>query len=116
MQCTEHQSGTAGQKQQPSRSNLRALVGLNIALLIVLGAVTFGAAVNAQARGRGEYTMVAGGVPGADADAIYITDVANQEMIVMVFNHQTKTLDGVAYRNLAADTASVIRGRTRPGN
>src|SRR5688572_12242603 len=85
--------------------NLRALIALNAVLLIVLGVVTFNSAAGAQARGRGEYTMVAGGLPQVDGDGIYIVDVANQEMIIMAYNQQTKTLDGVAYRNLANDAA-----------
>ena len=34
---------------------IRGLLVLNVALLIVLGAVTFGASVQGQARGRGEF-------------------------------------------------------------
>ena len=60
--------------------------------------------------------MVAGGGSGTDAAIIWIVDVANQEMIAMTFNHNTKVLDGVGYRNLAGDAQTVIRGRTRPGN
>jgi hypothetical protein len=90
---------------------------LNAALLAVLGIVAFGSAAGAQARGRGEYTMVAGGVPGTDSAALYIVDVANQEMIIMTYNQQTKVLDGVGYRNLAADAANAARGRSgRPSN
>lgn len=99
--------------RRPS-SSLRGLLALNVALLMVLAAVTFGAAVSGQARGRGEYTMVAGGVSGTDAAAIYIVDVANQEMITMVYNSNTKVLEGIGYRNLQADAAAVQRGRNRP--
>lgn len=99
-----------------SAGGLRGLIALNAALLLVLAAVTFGSTATAQNRGRGEYTMVAGGVPGSDAAAVYIVDVTNQEMIVMTWNNTTKLMDGVAYRNLAADTATVLRGRTRPAN
>lgn len=100
---------------QPAR-NLRGLWALNIALLIVLACVTLGGSLQAraQARGRGDYTMVAGGVNGSDVAAVYIADVANQEIIAMVYNQQTKVLDGIGYRNLAADAASVQRARTRP--
>jgi len=102
----------------PARTNLRGLWALNIALLAVLAAVTLGgslqARAQAQARGRGDYTMVAGGVNGSEVAAVYIADVANQEIIAMVYNQQTKVLDGLGYRNLAADAASVQRGRTRP--
>lgn len=95
-------------------STLRGLIVLNAALLIVLAGVTFGASVNGQSRNRGEYTMVAGGVQGSDGAAVHIVDVANQEMITMAYNPNTKVLDGVGYRNLMADAASVGRGRSRP--
>jgi hypothetical protein len=97
-------------------SRMRGLIALNAALLVVLAAVTFGSAVWAQGRGRGEYTMVSGGVVGVDSAAVYIVDVANQEMVIMTYNQQTKTLDGVGYRNLAQDAAAVVRGRGRPTN
>jgi uncharacterized protein (UPF0333 family) len=93
---------------------LRGLIALNAALLVLLGVVTFGSIAYGQARGRGEYTMVAGGAQGADAQVIYIVDVANQEMIAVVFNPNAKTLEGVGYRNLAADAGSLVRARQRP--
>jgi hypothetical protein len=101
-----------------SRTTLPGLLTLNAALLIVLALVTFGATVKAQpaARGRGEYTMVAGGGSGTDAAIIWIVDVANQEMIAMMYNHNTKVLEGVGYRSLAADAIAVNRRGTRPGN
>ena len=99
------------------RGSTRGLLALNALLLIILAAMTYGASALAQARGRGEYTMVAGGLPNVDGDGIYIVDVANQEMIIMAYNQQTKTLDGVAYRNLAADASNAARNRSgRPGN
>lgn len=101
----------------PARGRMPGLIVLNGVLLVLLALVTFGSSVDAQqARGRGEYTMVAGGGSGTDAAIIWIVDVANQEMIAMTFNHNTKVLDGVGYRNLAADATSVIRGRARPTN
>lgn len=90
--------------------NIRGLIALNGALLAVLAAVTLGAAVHGQGRNRGDYTMVSGGVPGTNASAVYIVDVTNQEMIAMVYNPNTKVLDGIAFRNLAADANSVRRG------
>ena len=100
------------------RSVLRGLLLLNAVLLIVLALVTFGSAVKAQPapRSRGEYTMVAGGGSGTDASIIWIADVANQELIAMTYDHNNRVLDGVGYRNLAADAASVVRGRPRPSN
>jgi len=104
--------------RRSARSSLRGLIALNIALLIVLAAVTFGASVHgaAQNRGRGEYTMVAGGGSGTDASIIWIVDVSNQEMIAMMYNPNTKVLDGVGYRSLSADAASITHGRMKPSN
>ena len=95
--------------------NTRALLALNAALLLLLAAVTFAPAVSAQARGRGEYTMVAGGVNGLQSSALYVVDTVNQELIVLGYDASTKRLDGIGYRNLAADSAEWMRGRTRPG-
>jgi hypothetical protein len=99
------------------RSGLRGLLVLNVVLLALLALVTFGSGAGAQsARGRGEYTMVSGGANGTDAGIIYIVDVANQEMIAMTYNSNTKVLDGVGYRNLATDANNVVRSRARPSN
>ena len=63
----------------PSQSsNYRGLIVLNAVLLVVLGAVTFGARVQAQNRIRGDYTMVAGGVNGANSDDLSIRKAQRQ--------------------------------------
>lgn len=103
------------QAAQPRANPIRGLIALNAALLIILAVITFSSIAKAQARGRGEYTMVAGGVPGSDSAAIYIADVSNQELVIMTYNPQTKVLDGVGYRHLAQDAANVARNR-RPSN
>ncbi len=102
-----------GDSEGPSLSGLLAL---NAALVALLAAVTFGANVDAQGRPRGEYTMVGGGVKGAESSAVYIVDTVNQEMLAVTYNQPEKSLEGIAYRNLAGDAASVQRARTRPGN
>jgi hypothetical protein len=95
--------------RRPGR--LWGLLALNAALLVILGAVTFGAHAEAQLRSRGEYTMVAGNVKGASAAAVFIVDTVNQELAVVAYNPQTKQLDGVGYANLAQDAARLIRTR-----
>jgi hypothetical protein len=92
-------------------SPVRGLVVLNASLLAVLAAVTFGPAADAQQRSRGDYTMVAGGVNGAEAAAVYVVDTTNQEMMVVTYDHNTKQLDGIGFRSLAEDTATLLRGR-----
>jgi hypothetical protein len=114
MEQTTQASNDSPQRRPLS---LRGLLALNAALLAVLALVTFapGNHAGAQAaRGRGEYTMVAGGVPGIDSAGIYIVDVANQEMVIMAYDQQKKTLDGIGYRSLAGDAAQ--RRTNRPTN
>lgn len=99
-----------------SRSRIRGLIVLNGLLLAALAAVTFGSSVHAQNRNRGEYTMVSGGANGALGAATYVVDVQNQEMIAITLNPQTKLVEGIGYRNLNADAASVMKSHTRPAN
>ncbi len=94
--------------------SLRGLIVLNAALLTALAAVTLGPTSTAQPRLRGEYTMAAGGVNGLQAAAAYIIDVTNQEMIAITYDPSSKSLQGMGYRNLAVDAATVTR--RRPGN
>ena len=105
-----------GKETKPTKAtrgpgSMRGLLALNAALLMILGAVTFGSGAEAQMRSRGEYTMVAGNAKGSAASVVYIVDTVNQEMAVVTYNTQTKTLDGVGYANLAQDAARLIRGR-----
>jgi hypothetical protein len=95
--------------QARPRSNLRALVALNAALLMILAAVTFGGSAGAQRRVPGEYTMAAGGANGTESSAVYIIDVANQEMMAVTYDHQTGTLQGIGFTDLAVDAASKLR-------
>ena len=93
------------------RSTLPALLAINAALLVVLGVVTFTPAATAQARSRGTYTMAAGGVRGTDADAVYIVDTTNQELIAITYDPNTQQIVGIGYRSLAVDIEQGGRGR-----
>ena len=97
--------------QNSQTTSLRSLVLLNAALLAVLAVVTFAPSADAQQRARGEYSRVAGPVPGVDGSAVYIVDTINQEMMVVAFTQSNKRLEGVGYRNLAQDAASLVRGQ-----
>lgn len=92
--------------------SLRPLILLNVALLIVLGAVTFSASSDAQPRARGDYTMVAGDVRGTSAGAVYVVDVRNQEMMVIAYNNSEHRLEGIAYRNLRRDFDAMMGDST----
>ena len=98
----------------PSARSPRGLLLLNGALLAVLAAVTFGAIAHAQFRVPGEYTMVGGSIIGWQAGVIYVRDVRNEELVAITYDHNTKKVEGVGYRNLAADMQTVLR--RRPGN
>jgi hypothetical protein len=89
----------------------RGLIALNVALLVVLGAVTLAPATHAQrgtgaGRARGQYTMVAGKVTGGNSHAVYVVDASNQELLAMLWSQTGKGLDVVGYRDLRADTTA----------
>jgi hypothetical protein len=95
-----------------SRSTIRPLLLLNLALLIVLGAVTFGAHSNAQ-QARGDYTMAAGDARGTSSGVVYIVDTRNQEMVAVSYDGVNNQFMGIAYRNLRRDMEAV-RARQAP--
>lgn len=82
---------------------LRGLLVLNVLLLGLLAAVTFAPSADAQNRARGKYIMAAGGVKGVQSNAVYVVDEVNQELMAITYNHNTKRLEGIGYRNLAYD-------------
>ena len=99
-----------GPADRPAGRRLLALITVNAGLLILLGIVTFNRPAEAQMRVRGDYTMVGGGVQGANSAAIYIVDTVSQELIALSYEPNAKTLIGIGYRNLAADEAALSRG------
>jgi hypothetical protein len=106
---------TESNSPAPRPPAMRALVVLNAVLIGLLAAVTLGPAVNAQARSRGSYAMVAGGVNNLQSSAVYIVDAVNQELMVVSYDATTRSLNGVAYRNLASDAADASRSRPHAG-
>ena len=100
-------------RHRPS-SNIAALIALNAVLIGLLAAVTFAPSVSAQGRARGAFTMVAGGANNSQSSVVYIVDTVNQEMTVMTYDSASRTVRGIAYRNLAADAANQL-GRVRAG-
>ncbi|MEZ6243919.1 MAG: hypothetical protein R3B57_12855 [Phycisphaerales bacterium] len=86
---------------------MRALVALNACLLVVLALVTAAPRALAQAgvrRPPGTYAMVGGEPASGNANAVYVLDTANRELIVLRWNNSTNQLEGVGYRDLRADT------------
>ena len=80
---------------------------------MTIALVTLAPRAEAQLRPRGSYIMVAGGVAGAPADALWIVDTVSQEMIALTYDPNQKELQGIGYRNLMADAAVVTRSPSR---
>ena len=95
---------------------IACLVLLNLALLAVLGAVTFlpGSEANAGSgvEGRGKYIAVSGHIQGDKTPVIWVMDQATQELVAVQFESQANQFKSLGYRNLTQD-AMAIR-RTRP--
>lgn len=90
-------------------TNLRALLLLNAALLLVLAGIMFGPVADAQQRARGDYTMIAGRSAGTQSSAVYIVDAVNQEMVIVTFNPSINEMEGVTYRNIGADVQQLMQ-------
>jgi hypothetical protein len=100
----------------------RGLIILNMALLMVLAAVTLAPESGAQQRGggggigtnpgagvgraRGDYTMVSGRVTGGSSNAVYVVDANNQELLSLLWNQSGRGLDVIGYRDLHADATA----------
>ncbi|HYE60775.1 MAG TPA: hypothetical protein VD997_02165 [Phycisphaerales bacterium] len=94
----------------------RGLIAINAALLATLGAITFAPLATAQpgvgaGRARGQYTMVSGRTMSGGADAVYIIDSSNQELIALRWDTGKQSLMGLGYRNLSGDGATAPPGR-----
>lgn len=71
------------------------LIALNVGLVAVLGAVTLSqgsASAQPGDRPRGDYTMVSGQILGNVADAIYIVDSNNQEVMALSWDSSRKSM------------------------
>jgi len=87
----------------------RALVALNAGLLAVLALVTAVPRADAQAgvrRPPGTYALVGGEPPGGNANAVYVLDSANRELIVLRWNNSINQLEGIGYRDLRTDAVA----------
>ncbi len=93
----------------PGKPSVRTLAVVNGALILALGLLMLSTPATAQpggaARVRGEYTVVAGKTSsGGSNSAVYILDAANREMIAVRWDQGRKSLIGIGYRNLDADS------------
>ncbi|MEN0019348.1 MAG: hypothetical protein AAF747_00530 [Planctomycetota bacterium] len=81
---------------------IAANIGLGVALLAVLWSPPMSQAQPGN-RAPGEYALVGGETRGGDADAIWVIDATNQEMLVLRYNDSRHELQGIGYRDLDAD-------------
>ncbi|MEM9064852.1 MAG: hypothetical protein AAGB51_05120 [Planctomycetota bacterium] len=97
----------------------RSLLGLNALLACVLallwlappgGSPRAVAQTSDEERARGRYTLVGGRLPAGNADAVWILDSVNQEIIGVRWDSSRGRLDGLGYRNLN-DDLGVREGR-----
>ncbi len=94
------------------------LIGLNVALLAVLGIVTFmssgpaGAQPDDAAAGRqrGDYTAVSGRMQGGNT-VVYIFDAANQELVALNWNRNNSVFEPIGFRSLIDDKKFMNRPR-----
>jgi hypothetical protein len=95
------------------RHRHKGLITLNVLLLVALAAVSLApdaGAQNAADRPRGSYTIATGDLRGANADAIFIIDSSNQEVVAMRYSESAKSLEGIDYAPL---TPAANRGGAR---
>ncbi|MBL8874570.1 MAG: hypothetical protein JNM86_02105 [Phycisphaerae bacterium] len=87
----------------------KQLVGLNLALAGALAGFWFLSSASAQpanpgsGRGRGEYLMIASGIPGSNANNVQILDVSNQELLTLRFDQGRRAYVVNGYRSLGGD-------------
>ena len=96
----------------PQRSQaIGWLVGVNVALALLLGAAVLAPQAIAQQgtqRPRGQFIVLGGEINTGQADAAYIVDTANQDMVVVRFGGGNQGLEGIGYRDLTADQNTEI--------
>ena len=107
MDYQPNSKGAHGPAPWHASRRVRALAGLNAALLLALGAVAVAPAARGQAPGEprnaGRYIIVGGALNAGDANAAYIIDTVNAEMIAMRWNDSRRRYEGLGYRNLRED-------------
>ncbi|MGD9690631.1 MAG: hypothetical protein AB7K52_13180 [Phycisphaerales bacterium] len=100
---------------------LAGLVRLNVLLALALAAAIVipalfsrglePAALAQSVRPRGQYLLVSGRLNGMPANAIYVFDTANQELVALKWEPSRNDLIGLGYRNVADDAKTAGGGR-----
>lgn len=83
----------------------RGLLMLNASLVVALGYVTLAPSVVAQSSDRrpGEYIVAGGEMKGQNANAFFILDTENLEMLGIVFDANRKRVDKAVWHSLVED-------------
>lgn len=92
-----------------NRKSLGGLIVLNVALIFVLGLLSFAPTTAEAQLGRGaggDYIMVGGRVQGKINSTVYITDLNTGTMIAVNYDQSARALTPVGGRNLSADFAA----------
>ena len=110
-EMNEQDQSAQSRKFKRGPKKWRGLVGLNLVLLGVLGAVSFSPGAGAQSsaghsRVRGDYSIVGGASISGVSSVIYVVDTANGELIALSWNDSSKSLEGIGYRDLRIDASS----------
>ncbi|HPO92862.1 MAG TPA: hypothetical protein PL072_05250 [Phycisphaerales bacterium] len=92
----------------------RRLIALNVLLLAGLAVATLAGHVSAQpragtplsgtaARSRGDYAVVPGRTQSGNADAVYVLDATNQDILALSWDRNKDRFSIIGYRSLAND-------------
>ena len=90
------------------RRQRKVLIGINAGLLMAAGAVHWAASpglAQDDNRSRGSYMLIGGEIQGGDANAIYVLDTINEELIAVRWNHSRRELEQLGYRDVRRDTS-----------
>lgn len=90
------------------RTKTRTLLAVNAVLAGALVVLSVGAPAEAQPgnqqRPRGDYTLVSGKTSTGNANAVYILDANNHELVGLKWDAAKKTFNTIGYRNLDTDS------------
>ncbi|MCA9285762.1 MAG: hypothetical protein KDA22_11130 [Phycisphaerales bacterium] len=93
-------------------TRVHGLILVNVALLGALALVSLSPRAQAQDRRRSNYLLASGFSKNDSAEALWIVDQGNQEVIAVTWDSNRNELVGIGYRDLNADAGVLRRGRS----
>ncbi len=90
------------------RRQRKVLIGVNVGLLMAAAVVHWAASpgqAQSDPRSRGSYLIIGGEIQGGDANAIYVLDTINEELLAVRWNHSRRVLEVLGYRDVRRDTS-----------